>query len=523
MSLSTKIPMNIISSTQKPDASLDAFIICAFALERNKEEKKEGKQLKKKVAASFELAFESDLNTIPLADIVKAARREEFTAQLGQTFSVYLFGAASPAVCIVLGLGLQDKLNEDGLRKAGGFAFSAANQKKAQRVGFSWPQLNSLKAEAAMAAFLEGWQLSSYRFNAYQTVQPSKISALELRLFNCPLKETQFSTPIARSRIISNSIFLARDLVNECPAVAFPKSLAERAKSEAKRVGLACTVLDEKDLQKERCNLILAVGAASKDTAPPRLVRLRYKPKGKSRGHIALIGKGVTFDTGGLDLKPAAGMADMKMDMAGSATVLGTMLAVAQLKPGITVTGYMVLVENGIGPLALHPSDVIRSRKGLTVEINNTDAEGRLILADAIDYAIEKDKPDTLIDIATLTGACIVALGPNTAGLFTPSDELAADIQKKGTAAGEDFWRMPLNDELETQLKSSIADMRNAGDRLGGAITAALFIKKFVAPTVRWVHLDIAGPAHTEKDQPYRPKGGSGFGVKTLTEFIMQS
>jgi len=515
--------MHIVTSSKKPDASIDALILCAFQTEKSKKEKTGSKKREASKEQKFKLAVQGSVGSVPLDDIIRAAEREEFAARLGQSLTVHLFDAKSPSICIVLGLGSSDNMSEDTVRRAGGFALSAANHRKAKKVGFLWPQLESITSDVAMLAFLEGWQLSAYRFNAYQTENPSKVGVEELHLLGSPLKEATLASLVERSRILSESVSLARDLVNECPAVAFPESLATRAKTEAKKAGLACSVLDEKDLKKERCALILAVGAASLHTAPPRLVRLQYKPKGKSSRHVALIGKGVTFDTGGLDLKPAAGMLDMKMDMAGSATVLATLLAVAKLKPDVTVTGYMVLVENGIGSGAVHPSDIIKSRKGLTVEINNTDAEGRLILADAIDYACEKDKPDTIIDIATLTGACVVALGPNTAGLFSPDDDLASDVLKVSKSAGEDMWRLPLTDDLNEQLKSSIADMKNSGDRLGGAITAALFIKRFVPSDIRWAHLDIAGPAHSEKDHAYRPKGGSGFAVKTLVELVMQS
>jgi leucyl aminopeptidase len=247
---------------------------------------------------------------------------------------------------------------------------------------------------------------------------------------------------------------------------------------------------------------------------------MAYRPKKKAKHHIGLVGKGVTFDSGGLDIKPAEGMLDMKVDMSGAAAVLGTMLTIAKLKPDVAVTGYMPCVENGISAESYHPGDVIKSRKGLTVEIFNTDAEGRLILADALDYAQTRDKPDTIIDLATLTGAVIVALGPYTAGLMSNNDKLAEQLREIGTKAGEDFWRLPLNDELFEALKSPIADMKNAGSRMGGSITGALFLKKFVDERVHWAHLDIAGPATMEKEHPYLAKGGTGFGVRTLVDYI---
>ena len=212
----------------------------------------------------------------------------------------------------------------------------------------------------------------------------------------------------------------------------------------------------------------------------------------------------------------------MKLDMAGAGCVLGAMAAIGQVKPkNVAVTAYLGCVENGIGGNAYHPGDILKSRKGLTVEVNNTDAEGRLVLADCIDYALTKDKPDVLIDVATLTGACMVALGDTTAGVFSHQPELAEAIKGAGQVAGEDFWQLPLNNRLFSQLKSDIADMKNTGERYGGSITAALFLEKFVDKRADWAHLDIAGPAMASKANAYTPKGGAGFGAATLTRYVM--
>ena len=247
---------------------------------------------------------------------------------------------------------------------------------------------------------------------------------------------------------------------------------------------------------------------------------LKKSPRSRAQKHVVLVGKGLTFDCGGLDIKPADGMLDMKVDMSGAAAVLGAMVAIARIKPDVAVTGYLGCVENGIGGNAYHPGDILKSRKGLTVEINNTDAEGRLVLADCIDLALTQHKPDLLIDLATLTGASMVALGPSTAAVFTDDDSLAEDVKSIGKRNGEDFWRLPLNDDLLVQLKSPIADMKNTGLRYGGAITAALFLKQFVDGRAPWAHLDIAGPASSDKEGDYTPKGGAGFGVRTLVGLI---
>ena len=304
------------------------------------------------------------------------------------------------------------------------------------------------------------------------------------------------------------------------PRSLTPVVFAETAKKVGKESSLTVTVLTEKELAKEKMGLMLAVAAASLPYTPPRLVRLAYRPKKPAKKHIVLVGKGLTFDSGGLDLKPAAGMLEMKIDMGGAAAVLGAMSAIGKLKPDVAVTGYLGCVENGIGGNAYHPGDILTSRKGDTVEVNNTDAEGRLVLADCIDYAITKDSPDVLIDLATLTGACMVALGPSTAGCFSDDDALIADIRTTGERCGEDFWRLPLNPDIAGQLKSAIADTKNTGDRMGGAITAGLFLKRFVDGRTTWAHLDIAGPTTQDGDHPYQPRGGAGFGVRTLVGLV---
>jgi leucyl aminopeptidase len=362
--------------------------------------------------------------------------------------------------------------------------------------------------------------LAHYRFDKYLTKDKEARALEEVELSAGAAVRRGAEDALGYARVVSEGVCMARDLVNEPAGVLTPVEFAKRAQDAGKRAGFKVSVLDEKAIEKERMGLLLGVAAAASPYHPPRVVRLEYRPKKKAKKHIALVGKGLTFDTGGLDIKPADGMLDMKVDMSGAAAVLGAMFAIAQLAPKVAVTGYLGCVENGIGGNAYHPGDVLVSRKGLTVEINNTDAEGRLVLADVIDWAITEDEPDLLVDLATLTGACMVALGPTTAGVFSTDDELADEIRRTGARMGEDFWRLPLNDELLSQLKSNIADMKNTGLRFGGAITAALFLKQFVADRTRWAHLDIAGPADTDKDWDYIPRGGVGFGVRTLVGLV---
>ena len=264
-------------------------------------------------------------------------------------------------------------------------------------------------------------------------------------------------------------------------------------------------------------NGLLAVSRGGPEE--PRFIKLRYAPTGRPKKKIALIGKGLTFDSGGLSLKPAKSMQTMKIDMSGAAAVLGTMYAVSQIKPRVQVTGYVPSSENMPSGTAQKPGDVIRYRNGKTVEVLNTDAEGRLILADAL-IAAREDKPDVIIDLATLTGACMVALGSQVAGLFSNDEKLTDDLMASGRKAGERLWPMPLVEEYKTDIKSNIADIKNIGGGYGGAITAALFLQEFVADTP-WAHLDIAGPAFSERALPHVPRGGTGFGVRTLINYVL--
>jgi leucyl aminopeptidase len=300
---------------------------------------------------------------------------------------------------------------------------------------------------------------------------------------------------------------------NEKRPEQFAREIADRAEAR----GLEVTVLGEEELRAEKFGAMLAVAGGSQ--GKPRLVIAKYKSPG-ARRTVALVGKGVTFDAGGLNLKPTGSMEDMKMDMSGAAAVAATLLTVAQLKPKINVVGVMPLVENMPSGSAYRPGDIFRTYEGKTVEIGNTDAEGRLILIDAMAYTVKNYKPHFMIDMATLTGACVIALGEKIAGLFSPDDELAAAITAAAERTHERCWRMPLPADYQELLKSDFADLNNISrSRWGGAITAALFLKEFVAKT-RWAHIDIAGPAMVKKEQPYCVPGGTGFGVRLLTEVV---
>jgi leucyl aminopeptidase len=449
----------------------------------------------------------------------KAAKAEQFRFAADSSLAFDTHGTIGARRVVLLGLGKAEDLEVDSFRAVGGRAWRACRTYD-EKVAVLLPPVDIVSASNAAEAAVEGMLLASYRFDRYLSDEPPSEGVTWIRVVHPDVpKRTEHL--VARAEAVAEGVALARDLVNEPPRTLSPEAFAAHARRVGKETGLTVNVLDEKDLKKERMELMLAVSAAASPYRPARMVRMAYRPKGKkARKHVVLVGKGLVFDSGGLDIKPAAGMLEMKIDMGGAAAVIGTMLTIGRLAPDIAVTGYLGCVENGIGGNAYHPSDIIKSRKGLTVEVNNTDAEGRLVLADCIDYAIEKDSPDVLIDLATLTGACMIALGPSTAGLFSDDDDLAEDVKSSGERAGESFWRLPLNRALGYQLKSPIADTKNTGDRFGGAITAALFLDKFVDGRARWAHLDIAGPCTQDRDHPYTPRGGAGFGVRTLVGLL---
>ncbi len=314
--------------------------------------------------------------------------------------------------------------------------------------------------------------------------------------------------------IVGESVNVVRELVNQPPGDLYPETFAQRAKELAADFGLGCGVFDENWLKQERMGCMLAVGQAS--ARPPRLVVLEYDGAPNDNRRIAFVGKGVTFDSGGLSIKTNEGMLTMKCDMAGAATVLGALLAIARLKLPVNVSGYMGLVENMLSGNSYKLGDVLRSRAGITVEVNNTDAEGRLVLSDVLRYAVDEGA-DRLIDLATLTGSCVVALGEDVAGAFTNDQPWCDDVLAASKRAGEEVWQLPMFDHYAEQLKSDVADVKNTGSRWGGSITAAKFLEKFVDKRP-WVHLDIAGPAFASSSKPHREGGGTGALTRTLVE-----
>ncbi|TAK69225.1 MAG: leucyl aminopeptidase [Actinomycetota bacterium] len=382
-----------------------------------------------------------------------------------------------------------------------------------RRVGLSLPARTAEEVEAVA----QGGALGAYSFTTFRadtaSAVPPPVRAITVVVADARARELR--SAVSHAQAVTDAVHLARDLVNTPPSHLHPVELAAAAVAAAEGLPLQVEVLDQRALARAGFGGILAVGQGSAN--PPRLVRLAYRHP-KATRHLALIGKGITFDSGGLSLKPPAGMEWMKADMGGAAAVVGAMKAIATLGLQVNVTGWVPSAENMPSGTAQRPSDVITIYGGRTVEVLNTDAEGRLILADALVRAAE-DEPDVIVDAATLTGAQLVALGARTAGVMSPSDEVRTAVVDAAGRAGEAMWPMPLPEDLRSSLDSAVADIANIGDRNGGMLSAGLFLREFVAADQPWAHLDIAGPAWNE-GQPYgyTPKGGTGAAVRTFVQ-----
>ena len=407
---------------------------------------------------------------------------------------------------MLVGLGERDKLDAGTVFRAAATAAKQLSAKVRKRAAFflddaTWPAAWHEQGVAGAMFGCEGQDL--YRAEKKQFP------------FGDIVWNGGDKSSLASGQILGESVNMARHLVNEPPQELFPESFAAHAREIAKECGLQCETWDEKRLEKERCGSLLAVARGS--SRPPRMVLLRYSGGKKKDPLLALVGKGVTFDSGGLSLKPTDSMLTMKMDMSGAATVLGAMQAIAKLKLPVNVLGLMGLVENMTGPAAYKLGDVLTARNGRTIEVHNTDAEGRLVLADVLCVAVEQG-PAKIIDLATLTGACVVALGLDVAGLMTNDPAWCETVAAAAKAVGEPAWQLPMFPEYSEQIKSEVADIKNVGEgRWGGAITAAKFLEEFVNG-VPWTHMDIAGPAFAEKPKPWIGGGGTGCFVRTLVE-----
>jgi leucyl aminopeptidase len=428
---------------------------------------------------------------------------DDFKGKASQLVSYPTFGRTKAPRIFLMGVGTGDTA---GLQQAAGLAGHAARNIGAKVVGLSLGDLDNQQTQRVAEAFHAG----NYRFDKYKPETDRKAPVRELMLIG-----EADATAFGAAAAISAGRDLARDLVNEPAAEIYPESLAQVAQSLAGG-GLSVEVWDEHRILEAGMGGIAGVGQGS-DKAP-RFIHMHYKPAGTPRRKVALVGKGVTFDSGGYSLKPSAGMQTMRCDMAGSAAVIGAMRAIRDIAPDVEVHGIVGAAENLINGNAYKLGDVLTMYNGKTVEVHNTDAEGRLVLADCLAYASKLDV-DCIIDLATLTGACVVALGDHYVGLFTDSDDMASGILSSADEAGEAIWRLPLPAHYKEQLKAQWASIKNVGGRAGGSITAALFLKEFVdGPD--WAHLDIAGPAFLDKGWRQWAPGGTGTMVATLCQWV---
>ncbi len=453
--------------------------------------------------------------------VSRAIKSSRFTGKANQTLMLIAPVGLAASRVMVLGLGKADKLDAKAAQSAGGtiVASLANGGDKSVAVSLESPPAAVMAAGAFAANLGYGAMLRAYRFDKYRTKEKTEdkpsLGALSVMTSAHAAARKAFA-PLAK---VAEGVFMTRDLVSEPANVIFPQSLAERA-AALTELGVAVEVLDTRQMKKLGMGALLGVAQGS--AHDPRLVVMRWNgvPRTKQKRPIAFVGKGVTFDTGGISIKQAGGMEDMKWDMAGAAVVIGLMRALAGRKAKVNAVGIVGLVENMPSATAQRPGDVVTTMSGQTVEVINTDAEGRLVLGDALWYCQEKHNPHTIVDLATLTGAIIISLGHERAGLFANDDTLSERLLGSGNAVGEPVWRMPLGEAYDKQINSDIADMKNVGGRDGGSITAAQFLKRFIKDGTPWAHLDIAGVTWSKADTPTVPKGGTAFGVRLLDELV---
>lgn len=439
---------------------------------------------------------------------------EEFDGEQGDILLLHSYGNVSAKWVAIVGLGKISELTVADIQTIAAKIGRKAKEISAKTVAVS------LTKEVYAQAIVEGIALGTYTFAKHKSEETRKKEKHieEVFLLTTPPKLNSVVDGIRRGEIVAQAVVFTRDLVNEPPSITTPTHLAEVAKKLVKGdATMSCEVFGPSEMKKLGMEAILGVARGSDEE--PKFIKLFYKGGGGKT--VCLVGKGITFDTGGLSLKDSKNMETMKMDMAGAAAILGVFSVLSVLKPKVNVVGLIAATENMPGPKAVKPGDVVRAMNGKTIEILNTDAEGRVVLADALSYAGIKIKPNVIIDLATLTGACMVALGEEIAGMFTDDEMLAKDLKRSAVASGENIWAMPLSKEYKALLKSDVADVKNiSGSRYGGAINAALFLQEFAPIGIPWVHLDIAGPAWAEKDAPLTPKGGTGFGVRMMLQYL---
>ncbi|MDE5117201.1 MAG: leucyl aminopeptidase [Trichodesmium sp. St2_bin2_1] len=438
----------------------------------------------------------------------------EFKGKANSSTSTRIGGTTSIRKIIIVGLGKLENLKLDTLRQAAATCGRLAKKERSKTLGISLPMCQD--ADSTAMAITEGIELALHQDNRFKS-EPENLG-LDIEKVEL-IGLAASDEAIARARQICSGVILARELVAAPANSCTPITMAETAKTLAKDFGLTLEILEKEDCEKLGMGAFLGVAQGS--DLPPKFIHITYKPKDTTaRRKLAIVGKGLTFDSGGLNLKVSGSSIEMmKIDMGGAGTTFGTVKAIAQLKPDVEVHFISAVTENMLSGHAMHPGDFLTASNGKIIEVNNTDAEGRLTLADALVFA-EKLGVDAIVDLATLTGACVVALGNDIAGLWSPNDDLAAEITVAAEKAGEKMWRMPLEEKYFEGLKAMHADLKNTGPRPGSAITAALFLKQFVKNTP-WVHLDIAGPVWVDAENGYNNQGATGYGVRTLVNWVL--
>lgn len=448
----------------------------------------------------------------------------DFTGKAGTSAIIYTNGKIAAKRLLLIGLGDAKKLALDSAHKAAAQAANKAVNVKAKTLALAVHTAFGAKLDFSQLgqAMAEGVYCGSYRYDEYVTsTEGGRLDSLAIELIDPDLAKTKkLDAGLATGIIIGKAQSCARTLANRPGNVINPPALAQTARDFLKDTpGITCTIFDQKQLAANGMGGILAVGSGSVN--PPRLIVIKYTPQKAMKGlpTIGLVGKAITFDSGGISIKPSAGMEEMKLDKSGGITVMATLKAAAEMKLPINLYGLIPAAENLPSGSSYRPGDIITSYSGKTVEVQNTDAEGRMILCDALHYAV-KQNCDVIIDVATLTGACMVALGKYMAGLMGNDDKLIKQLQKAAEQSGEKVWHMPSGDEYAEEMKSKIADLKNVGSRWGGACTAAAFLRQFVGDK-KWAHLDIAGMDMIEKQTEFTTEGASGYGVRLLTTYLI--
>lgn len=449
--------------------------------------------------------------------ISNAISDEDFKGNLGETLVIRTLGNIAAKYVIVVGLGKSSDFDSLGVMRASARAARKCRELNAKRISsiLHGAGIGGLPVEDCARATILGAILGTYEYNELKTdAKPNPIKEFNIVELSSD-KLTSIEAGIDKAKVIGDAIIFARNLSNAPSNIVTPEYLADLANQMSNEYDIDCNVLDRESIEEAGMGLLAAVARGSE--VEPRFIEMRYSSPNASKT-VAIIGKGITFDTGGYSLKPSEHMYGMKDDMSGAADVLATMRAVAREKPDVNVIALIPATENSIGANAIHPGDVFKSYAGKSVEVNNTDAEGRLILADAVSYA-EKQGVDEIIDVATLTGACVVALGREMAGVFGSDQQMVDNLIKAGKSTGEIMWQLPLFDDYKEYLKSDVADLKNTGTREGGATNGALFIKAFIGDTP-WAHIDLSSST-VEKDTDLAKKGSTGAGTGTLVSYLL--